>query len=108
MYRQERKIKISSNELYQKWLETRNERIELENKIEELVERWKNKQTTISNQLIQQTIEKGYERLERLKKMKSNYMMNILMNISNRSKEKKKKDTLTLVYNITQEYKLVI
>ncbi|HPF82994.1 MAG TPA: hypothetical protein PLV83_02360 [Bacilli bacterium] len=59
---------MNSNELYQKYLEAEKERFELENKIESYVEKWKNGETVLSNQTIQQAMEKGYERLEELKR----------------------------------------
>ena len=59
---------MNSNELYQKYLEAEKERFELENKIESYVEKWKNGETALSNQTIQQAMEKGYERLEGLKR----------------------------------------
>lgn len=62
---------MNSNELYQKYLDAEKERFELENKIESYVEKWKNGETVLSNQAIQQAMEKGYERLEELKKTES-------------------------------------
>lgn len=59
---------MNSNELYQKYLEAEKERFELENKIESYVEKWKNGETVLNNQTIQQAMEKGYERLEELKR----------------------------------------
>lgn len=59
---------MNSNEIYKNYLNTFNERTVLENRIENLIERWKNKNTTMSSETIQQTIDKGYKRLEELKK----------------------------------------
>lgn len=59
---------MNRNEIYKEYLKTLNERIELESKIENFVEKWKNGETSLSNESIQQTMEKGYERLEALKK----------------------------------------
>lgn len=59
---------MNRNEIYKEYLKALNERAELESKIEDLVEKWKNGETSLSNELIQQTMEKGYERLEALKK----------------------------------------
>ena len=59
---------MNSNEIYKNYLNTFNERTVLENRIENLIERWKNKKTTMNNETIQQTIDKGYKRLEELKK----------------------------------------
>lgn len=59
---------MNTNEIYKEYLKTLNERIELETKIEDFVEKWKNGETSLSNESIQQAMEKGYERLEALKK----------------------------------------
>lgn len=59
---------MNRNEIYKEYLKALNERVELESKIEDFVEKWKNGETSLSNELIQQTMEKGYERLETLKK----------------------------------------
>lgn len=59
---------INKKELYSKYLNAINERNELQNRIEDLTEQWKNGETALSSQLVQQAIEKGYERLEILKK----------------------------------------
>lgn len=45
------------------------ERFEFESKIESFVEKWKNGEITFSNQSVQQAMEKGYERLEGLKRI---------------------------------------
>lgn len=59
---------MNRNEIYKEYLKALKERVELESKIEDFVEKWKNGETSLSNELIQQTMEKGYERLETLKK----------------------------------------
>lgn len=59
---------MNRNEIYKEYLKVLNERIELESKIEDFVERWKNGESCLSNKSIQQAMEKGYERLEGLKK----------------------------------------
>lgn len=59
---------MNRDELYKRYLQALNERIELESKIEALVERWKNGKTYLSNDSIQQVMEKGYERLDDLKR----------------------------------------
>lgn len=60
---------MNSNELYQKYLVAEKERFEFESKIESFVEKWKNGEITFSNQSVQQAMEKGYERLEGLKRI---------------------------------------
>lgn len=82
---------MSSNELYQKYLEAEKERFELENKIENFVEKWKNGETTISNQSIQQAMEKGYERLESLKKIEEQ-LHSEYMKQEQREEEKRNSD----------------
>ena len=64
---------MNSNELYQKYLDAEKERFELENKIESYVEKWKNGETVLSNQAIQQAMEKGYERLFEKNRYIKNY-----------------------------------
>lgn len=59
---------MNRNEIYKEYLKTLNERIELESKIENFIEKWKSGETSLSNESIQQAMEKGYERLEALKK----------------------------------------
>lgn len=59
---------MNRNEIYKEYLKMLNERVELEAKIEDFVEKWKNGETSLSNESIQQAMEKGYERLESLKK----------------------------------------
>ena len=58
-----------SSELYKKYVEATNERYALENKINEYIEKWKNGETLLSTEQVEKIIEKGYERLEDLKKM---------------------------------------
>lgn len=59
---------MNRNDIYKEYLKALNERVELESKIEDFVEKWKNGETSLSNESIQQTMEKGYERLNALKK----------------------------------------
>lgn len=59
---------MNRNDIYKEYIKALNERIELESKIENFVEKWKNGETFFSNKSIQQTMEKGYERLDALKK----------------------------------------
>ncbi len=59
---------MGRNEIYKEYLKVLNERVELESKIEYFVEKWKNGDTSLRTELVQQVIEKGYERLEDLKK----------------------------------------
>ena len=58
-----------SSELYKKYIEAANERYALENKINEYIEKWKNGETALSTKSVEQAIEKGYERLEDLKRI---------------------------------------
>ena len=58
-----------SSELYKKYIEARNKRYALENKINDYIEKWKNGETVLSTKSVEQAIEKGYERLEDLKKI---------------------------------------
>ena len=58
-----------SSELYKKYIEAANERYALENKINNYIEKWKNGETVLSTKSVEQAIEKGYERLEDLKKI---------------------------------------
>ena len=58
-----------SNELYKKYVEATNQRADLENRINNYIEKWKNGETTFSTDIVEKIIEKGYERLEDLKKI---------------------------------------
>lgn len=49
---------MTRNEIYKEYLKTLNERIELESKIEAFVEKWQNGEISLSNELIQQAMEK--------------------------------------------------
>lgn len=59
---------MKKNEIYQEYLKLLNEKSELEDKIKNLIKKCNNGETFLSDESIQQTIEKGYERLENLKK----------------------------------------
>ena len=61
--------KMFSSELYKKYIEARNKRYDLENKINDYIEKWKNGETVLSTKSIELAVEKGYERLEDLKKI---------------------------------------
>jgi len=58
-----------SRELYKKFIEAENIRYDLENKINDLVEKWKKGEKVLSTKTIELVINKGYERLEDLKKI---------------------------------------
>ena len=58
---------MTSTELYNKYNEAFKKRIELENKINEIVEKWKNGETVLSTESVEQALEKGEQRLEELK-----------------------------------------
>ena len=62
-------VTMTSKELYEKYLEALKERYELENKISAYIEKWKNSETVLSTKLVEEAIDKGYERLEGLKQL---------------------------------------
>ena len=59
---------MTNNELYQEYIQVFNERVNLENKIEDFIKNWQEGNTVISTKEIENIVEKGYERLETLKK----------------------------------------
>lgn len=59
---------MDRNEIYKEYLKALNEKVELESKIENFIEKWKNGETSLNNELIQQAMEQGYKRLETLEK----------------------------------------
>ncbi|HOB26120.1 MAG TPA: hypothetical protein PKG93_03135, partial [Bacilli bacterium] len=62
---------MNSNESYKKYIDALNERIELENKINEYVEKWKNGETVLSNESIQGVMEKANDRLANLRSVEN-------------------------------------
>lgn len=58
-----------SSELYKKYIESTNERYTLENKINDYIEKWKNGEIILSTEQVEKVVEKGYERLEDLKRI---------------------------------------
>lgn len=63
---------MTSTQLYQKYLETQKVRFELENSIDALTKKWQNKETVLSTEQIETVIQKGYEKLENLKRIEQN------------------------------------
>ncbi len=59
---------MNRNEIYENYLKTLSQRANLEQKIADFVERWRHGSIIISDTVVQQTIDKGNERLEELKK----------------------------------------
>ena len=81
-----------SKELYDKYIQTMNERIELENKEDEIIEKWKNGRITLSTESVEKIIEKGHERISALKEMEKSLHEDFLkMNLL--EEEKKSADT---------------
>ncbi len=60
---------MDSKEIYKNYLKALGERLELEEKIEKFIERWKNGEINVSTSVIQDATEKNYQRLEDLKKI---------------------------------------
>lgn len=56
-----------SKELYDKYIEVMNARVELENKENEVIEKWKNGSIILSTESVEKVIEKGHARLEALR-----------------------------------------
>jgi len=80
-----------SNELYKKYVEAMNERVELENRINNHIEKWKNGETTFSTDIVEKIVEKGYERLEDLKKIEEELHQDFVQ-ISSLEEQKKHAD----------------
>lgn len=59
---------MNSNEIYNNYLKVLQERTKLENKIASFVEKYQSGAKNMSNETFQQTVNKGYERLDILKK----------------------------------------
>ena len=59
---------MKSKELYQEYNKIFNERVNLENKINEFIKKWQEGNNTLSTKEVENIVEKGYERLESLKK----------------------------------------
>lgn len=89
---------MNSNKLYQKYLEAQKERFDLENKIENYVKEWKNGKTVLSNDLIQQAMEKGYERLEGFKKIEEQLYNEYKQ--QEQREEKKKSADISVQHNL--------
>lgn len=75
-----------------------NERAELESKIEYFIEKWKNRETFLSNELVQDAMEKGYERLEGLRKIEGKLHTEYMA--------QEQKDEEKRLVDISVEYKL--
>lgn len=59
---------MTGKELYQKYLEALNERAELENKINAIIKKWADGETVLNTKTIEDAVEKGYSRLDELRK----------------------------------------
>lgn len=82
---------MTSKELYKKYLETLNERHTLENKISAFIEKWKNGEAPLSTKSVEETIDKGYERLENLKQLEQKLYQE-LISMEKSEKEKRYAD----------------
>ena len=60
---------MTSKELYQKYLEALNERADLENKINAIIKKWADGETVLNTKTIEDAVEKGYSRLDELRKI---------------------------------------
>lgn len=80
-----------SSELYKKYIESTNERYALENKINEYIEKWKNGETFLSTEQVEKVLEKGYERLEDLKKIEESIHQDFIQ-MSSLEEQKKSVD----------------
>lgn len=80
-----------SSELYKKYIESTNERYALENKINEYIEKWKNGETVLSTEQVEKLLEKGYERLEDLKKIEESIHQDFIQ-MSSLEEQKKSVD----------------
>ncbi len=80
-----------SSELYKKYIESTNERYALENKINEYIEKWKNGEIVLSTEQVEKVIEKGYERLEDLKKIEESIHQDFIQ-MSSLEEQKKSAD----------------
>lgn len=80
-----------SIELYKKYIESTNERYTLENKINEYIEKWKNGETFLSTEQVEKVLEKGYERLEDLKKIEESIHQDFIQ-MSSLEEQKKSVD----------------
>lgn len=63
---------MTSNEIFEEYSRVLYERFMLKNKIDDFIEKWKNGDTKCSTATIQETLDKGYERLEELSKEEEN------------------------------------
>ena len=59
---------MTSDKLYQEYNKAFNERASLENKINDFITKWQEGNNTLSTKEVENIVEKGYERLEALKK----------------------------------------
>lgn len=89
---------MNSNEIYRKYLEAEKERIALENKIEEYIEKWKNGETVLSNELVQDAVDKGYIRLEELKKTEERIHLEFIQ--QEKKEENKQNADISIRHNL--------
>lgn len=59
---------MTSRDLYQKYLESLNERADLENKINAMIKKWADGETVFDTKIIEDAVEKGNLRLDELRK----------------------------------------
>lgn len=88
---------MNSNELYRNYLAAEKERIELENKIEEYIEKWKNGETVLSSELVQEAVDKGYIRLEELKKIETKLHLEYMQ--QEQKEENKRRTDISVEHN---------
>jgi predicted DNA-binding protein len=75
-----------------KYYAVRYERLELEEKLDELVENWKNGKTTFSSEDIEKMVDEGYLKMDQLKKIEEKEWKDYLAQIK-KEEMKKKADT---------------
>ncbi|MFV0249652.1 MAG: hypothetical protein ACK5HP_01240 [Bacilli bacterium] len=80
---------MTRKDLYQKYLEALNKRADLENKINAIINKWADGETVFDTKTIEDAIEKGYSRLDELRKIEEK-LHNDFMNQD--AKEEIKKD----------------
>lgn len=89
---------MTSDEIYKNYLVAYKERVELENKIEELIEKWKNGETIISSEMIQDVVDKGYQRLDELRKTEEK--LHTEYQLQNQKEETKRFDDMRIRQNL--------
>ena len=64
---------MNSSKLYEQYLLALKQRTEFENKIDEYLKKREKGETVLSDDLVQEALEKGYERLKNLKKIEEEF-----------------------------------